>query len=248
MVTSYAIRRRQLQSEIQEIVKRYILDHRFQPGDPLPGEGELASQMGISRPSLREAMKVLQTIGAIETRHGSGTYVGALSLDPLADGIAFQVLLASQHSATVPQELIDLVDLRTLLESHLIVRVAGHHTPAQIAAMHALNDEMAASVDWGGGFSELDLDLHQLFYAPLGSSVYSEFVRCNWKISNLAIRPYARASRKAIAAEHEAIIDSLARHDAEAALQAMTIHLENLANTVTTAYDPEYLREDALGQ
>jgi len=247
MATTYAISRRRLQSEIQEIVKRYILDHRFQPGDPLPGEGELAAQMGISRPSLREAMKVLQTIGAIETRHGSGTYVGELSLDPLADGLAFQVLLASQYSESVPQELIDLVDLRTMLETRLIHRVAGRHSASEIAAMYALNDEMARSIDQDAGFGEIDLQLHHLFYEPLGSRVFSEFVRVNWRISNLAIRPYAPASLEAIVGEHLAIIDGLARRDADAALDAMTIHLERLADTIATAYDPAYRREAALG-
>lgn len=246
IVSTYAIRRRRLQSEIQEIVKRYILDHNFRPGDPLPGEGELAAQMGISRPSLREAMKVLQTIGAIESRHGSGTYVGELTLDPLADGLAFQVLLASQHSDGVPQELHDLVDMRAMLETRLIARVAGKHTPAQIEAMRKLNNEMSSSVDQHVGFGETDLNLHQLFYEPLQSRVFSEFVRVNWRISNLAIRPYARASREAIVQEHRAIIDGLAGHDATEAVRAMTTHMHKLALTVATTYNADHLREDAL--
>jgi DNA-binding FadR family transcriptional regulator len=246
VLSSNAIQRRGLQAEIQEVVRRYIIDHRFRPGDPLPGEGELAKQMGISRPSLREAMKVLQTIGVVESRHGSGTYVGTLSLDALADGLAFQVLLAAQHSDTAPQELLDLVDLREGIEVRQIARVCGRHTPAQIDRMRELNRTLASTRDRSAEFGELDLELHLLFYEPLESRVDSEFVRVFWKISNLTIRPYAWTPPRVIGAQHGAIIDALAHHDDDAAAAAMTDHLRHVAKTIGRSYDAENLRNDAL--
>jgi DNA-binding FadR family transcriptional regulator len=237
-MSSYAIQRRGLQAEIQSVVRRYIIDHHFQPGDPLPGEGELARQLGISRPSLREAMKVLQTIGAIETRHGSGTYVGRLSLDALADGLGFQVRLAAQHAETTPEELLDLIDLREGLETRLIARAAGLHTPDQIARMRTLNNIIIEMADPAPDLGELDLELHLLFYEPLGSLVHSEFVRVFWKISNLALDLYAPTSLREIAAEHKAIIDALADHDADAATAAMTRHMRHVAETIEQSYRP----------
>jgi DNA-binding FadR family transcriptional regulator len=245
-VSTYAIRRRGLQAEIQDIVKRYIIDHRFKPGDALPGEGELAKQMGISRPSLREAMKVLQTIGVVETRHGSGTYVGSLSLNPLADGMAFQILIAAQHSDGAPQDLLDLVDLRGALETSQIRKVTGQHSPEQIAKLRSLCDEMANLDNESPGFNERDLALHQLFYQPLESRVYSEFIRMFWRISNLAIWPYAKNSRETILQEHQAIVDALANHDADSAAEAVRAHIEGLACAIKSSYDPESLNVAAL--
>lgn len=245
-VSSYAIRRRGLQAEIQDIVKRFIIDHRFKPGDALPGEGELARQMGISRPSLREAMKVLQTIGVIETRHGSGTYVGSLSLNPLAEGMAFQVLIAAQHSESAPQELLDLVDLREAMETSQMRKVVGRHTDEQIARMRSMAEEMARGKGQPVGFSERDLALHQIFYQPLGSRVFTEFIRMFWRISNLTIQAYAEESREIVLEEHDRIINAIAAGDTDGAVEAVRDHIVSLGETIRTSYDPSALRFEVL--
>lgn len=244
-MSSYAIQRRGLQAEIQSVVRRYIIDHKFRPGDPLPGEGELARQMGISRPSLREAMKVLQTIGAIETRHGSGTYVGHLSLDALADGLGFQVRLAAQHADTPPDELLDVIDLREGIETRLIARVAGRHTPEQIARMRELNNQIRTADLPPAELADLDLELHLRFYEPLGSLVNSEFVRVFCRVSSLGLRLYAPDARRAAAGDHEAIIDALERGDADAAVSAMTGHIRRLIEAIDQTDEPASSNSDA---
>jgi DNA-binding FadR family transcriptional regulator len=245
MVTSYAIRRRGLQAEIQQVVKRYIMDHHFKPGDLLPGEGELARQIGISRPSLREAMKVLQTIGAIETRHGSGTYVGSLSLDSLAEGLAFQLGVASQQTESIPRELLDLIELREAIETRQIQRVTGMHTDEQLRRLRALHDAMATA-DIPDGFRNLDLELHTSFYEPLDSQMAIEFIRCFWQVSNLGAYPFEEQHRAGIMADHHGIIEALARNDADDAALAMAEHIRRMARLVQSAYDAEHLRENAI--
>ena len=234
----YAIQRRGLQAEIQQVVKRYIIDHRFRPGDPLPGEGELARQLGISRPSLREAMKVLQTIGAIETRHGSGTYVGELSLDALADGLGFQVRLAAQHADSTPAELLDLMDLREGIETHLIRRVAGRHTARHVARMRELNATIATVSERSEEYRDLDAELHMLFYEPLGSRVKSEFVHVFWKVSNYALSASASTCETSVASDHAAIIDALADADRDAAVAAISRHLRHIVEAIEHSYQP----------
>ncbi len=235
---SYAISRRGLQAEIQHVVKRYIIDHQFRPGDPLPGEGELARQLGISRPSLREAMKVLQTIGAIETRHGSGTYVGELSLDAVADGLGFQIRLASRQSETPPAELIDLVDLREGIETHLIRRAAGRHTTKQIAQMRDLNDAIAQADANSENARALDGELHLLFYAPLGSRVKSEFVNVFLRVC-AEVPWYAAGSGSAAVSSHAAIIDALAEGNSDAAQEAMTRHMRQIVESIERAWQSQ---------
>lgn len=245
-MSSYAIRRRGLQAEIQDIVKRYIIDHRFKPGDALPGEGELARQMGISRPSLREAMKVLQTIGVVETRHGSGTYVGSLTLDPFADGMAFQILIAAQHGTTAPRDLLDLIDLREAVETTRIRQATGLHTAKQLDAIQALCDEMELLDQEPAAFGDRDLALHLLLYQPLQSRVHNEFIKAFWKLSNLAIRPYAGSASEHVLKEHRAIVDAVVAQNAREAGDCMSAHVLNLANTIRDSFNPEILREEAL--
>lgn len=243
---SYAIRRRGLQAEIQDVVKRYIIDHQFRPGDPLPGEGELARQLGISRPSLREAMKVLQTIGAIETRHGSGTYVGELSMDALAEGLGFQVRLAAQRAEAPPQDLLDLVDLREGIESHLIRRVAGRHTAQQIATMRDLNDAISRTGTDPDLATALDAELHMLFYAPLSSRVKNEFVNIFLKVCAEVPR-HANGSGSAAVTSHAAIIDALADGDRDAAQAAMARHLSHIVESIERAWQAQKSSSRASG-
>jgi DNA-binding FadR family transcriptional regulator len=242
----YAIRRRGLQAEIQHVVKRYIIDHQFRPGDPLPGEAELARQLGISRPSLREAMKVLQTIGAVETRHGSGTYVGELSLDALADGLGFQVRLAAQHADTPPDELLDLLDLREAIETHLIRRAAGRHTAQQIASMRDLNEQLAKASSCPEECSALDGELHDLFYEPLGSRMKREFVHVFWKVSSGEPVAVPAGGPMAVA-DHTAIIDALADADRDAAVMAMTRHLRHIVEAIERLDQPQQVNGRSNG-
>lgn len=199
--------------------------------------------MGISRPSLREAIKVLQTIGVIETRQGSGTFVGNLSLDPVADGMTFQILLASQQSDTPPQELLDLIEI---IETRQIRKVTGKHTAAQIERMRALNDEIATMREDSALANERDLALHLLFYQPLGSQVADEFVRLFWRISTLPIATEASRDQEERLQDHTAIIDALEHNDPESAAAATTTHIRRLARAIEKNYNPATLRERAL--
>ena len=77
-----------------------ILDRRLRAGAPLPTEAELMEDLGVSRNSVREALKALQALDIVEIRHGYGTYVGQASLTPLIDGLTFRTL--ARHDATAP--------------------------------------------------------------------------------------------------------------------------------------------------
>src|SRR3982750_2322149 len=74
-----AIQSQRVYEKIAEQLTHLIRDRNMRPGDRLPPERELASQLGVSRPSVREAMIALETAGLVEVRTGSGTYVRALA-------------------------------------------------------------------------------------------------------------------------------------------------------------------------
>src|SRR5262245_6046984 len=119
----------------QERIKQYILDHALQPGEPIPTETVLARELGISRNTLREALKALNTAGVVETRHGLGTYVGKASLAPLIDGMAFNLALSIARNTHTLRE---MLQVREILEVELIRRAIGQHTAAQLDRLEAL--------------------------------------------------------------------------------------------------------------
>ena len=83
---------RRVSSQIQREVMQLILDRKLRAGAPLPTEAELMEDLGVSRNSVREALKALQALDIVEIRHGYGTYVGEASLTPLVDGLTFRTL------------------------------------------------------------------------------------------------------------------------------------------------------------
>src|SRR5690606_5735 len=73
-----------------EQIKRLILITGLRPGDPIPTETELCQELGVSRSSVREAIRTLATLDIVEVRHGSGTVVGQMSLAPLVETLVFR--------------------------------------------------------------------------------------------------------------------------------------------------------------
>ena len=70
------LKKTRIPEEIANRVRRLILDGTFKPGEPLPSERQLARSFGVSRGSVRDAFRMLETIGLLETRHGQGTGLG----------------------------------------------------------------------------------------------------------------------------------------------------------------------------
>ena len=78
-----------LHVSVQESLKAFIADNGLSGGDPFPAEGDLARSLGVSRNSVREAIKALESLGMLETRRGIGVFVREFSLDALIDNLPY---------------------------------------------------------------------------------------------------------------------------------------------------------------
>ena len=173
-----SVRRELLHQAIQDRVKQFIIEHGFQPGDLLPAEADLARTLGTSRPSLREAMRALQTLGVVETRHGAGTFVGRFSLEPFADGLAFQIAVEHRRDdRRVARDLRELVAIREVLESGLVARLAGTYGEADLAALYHQVAEMEELAATGQMFTENDWRFHELLYRPTGNRLLLQLLQ-----------------------------------------------------------------------
>ncbi|WP_435748344.1 FadR/GntR family transcriptional regulator [Microbacterium sp. PMB16] len=122
-------------------IRSLIIDGHLQPGDRLPQEGQLADTLGISRNSLREAIRVLEQMRVLTVRHGSGTYVSSLEPAQLLEGISFAVEM--MRDDTVRQ----VLEVRELLEPAAVRLAVQRMTPAKLADIRAAFERNRAQTE-----------------------------------------------------------------------------------------------------
>lgn len=217
---TYAVAPRDLRSDI----KRLLLDLNLKPGEPLPTEAEMIEILQVSRGSLREALKSLQAVGIVETRHGSGSYVGSLSLAAMIDGLAFHSQLARGNDDL--STAVDLADMREIVESALIGRVAMSATPALIADLERLIEEMNGVVPQSPEFAAIDHNFHERLYADLENSLVIGLLDAFWHALNpvRGALPQPFADPHEAVVKHQAILDALRRSSETDAATAMHDH------------------------
>jgi GntR family transcriptional repressor for pyruvate dehydrogenase complex len=211
------VRRSTAAAEAMRSIQEMIVDGRLSPGQRLPAERELSELLGISRPTLRETIRSLVSMNILESRHGSGTYVGALSTAALLEPLQF-VMALNERSVD------SLFEARLVIEPALAALAATRADPAQVAAMRAALDDpdrVAA-----------DVTLHRLIAEASGNALLATMLQT---LSTLGRASRAlTASRPGVlrrtAAEHRAIVDAIAGRDAAAARSAMTAHLTRIAS------------------
>ena len=132
------------------------------PATRLPPEGELAALMGVSRGSLREAVRVLAHLGIVDVRVGDGTYVTDLDGASLLRGFDLIGEVANEKTA------LEIFEIRRVLESAAAAMAASRITDEQLAELEALVDELRTETD-SDRFVRMDIQFHDLIAAATGN-------------------------------------------------------------------------------
>lgn len=222
-----SLRGEDLHKAIQERIKRIILDRHLRSGDPLPTEADLTRDLGVGRNSVREAIKALQTLGVVEIRHGLGTFVGNFSLDPLVDGLTLRILISVGRDTRTVHE---LLDVRQVLETGLVIRVTGLHTAEELDELDALVTAMEAQADRGEIFPEEDRRFHEALYRPLHNELLGQLLQVFWQVFHTvrAELPGEPGPPSRSAERHRRILDALLARDGAAAAAAMDEHFNGI--------------------
>ncbi|MCX4974628.1 FadR/GntR family transcriptional regulator [Streptomyces sp. NBC_00620] len=219
---------RRLSGQIQREVMQLILDRKLRAGAPLPTEAELMEDLGVSRNSVREALKALQALDIVDIRHGYGTYVGEASLTPLVDGLTFRTLARPSDDASA---LAEILQVREVLEEGLIRRVAGTLSEAELDRLESVVTRMEAAGQEGGPFAELDREFHELLYASLGNALVPQLLGAFWTVFRRVsgIRGWTDDPAPEVTVRrHRDIVTALRAHDVEGAQRAMAFHFRGI--------------------
>lgn len=203
-----------------EKIRDLIIRGELGPGDRLPPEQDLASLLGISRSSLREAVRALSQAKVLDVRRGDGTYVTSLSPELLLSGLSFAVDLVQD------QTLHEVFEVRRLLEPAATALAATRITDAQLADLRRSLDRMRHTED-PEEMVRRDVEFHAQVVAATGNATLCSIIEM---ISARALRARIwRASVQGVKSltlvQHTSILDALEQHDPALASSAATLHL-----------------------
>jgi GntR family transcriptional repressor for pyruvate dehydrogenase complex len=216
-------------------IKDMIISGELGPGDRLPPEGELSDRLGLSRSSMREAIKALEVIRVLDVRRGDGTYVTSLEPQLLFEALSFVVDLHDDSS------ILELFAVRRILLPAAAGLAAARITPETIAELRAWIEEVDefTAVD---DLVEHDLKFHDTITAAAGNAYLTSLVS---SLSSNTIR--GRIWQGLTAAgwvnrmidEHAAIVDALEEGDASLAEALVTSHIAAIERWLR---DPSHAR------
>lgn len=227
-------------------LERRILEGSLKPGDRLPPERELATELGVSRPSLREAIQKLASKGMLQSRQGGGTYVtNALEstfLDPWQD-------MMGQH----PNLREDMLEFRRMLEGQAAEWAAERATEADLQRLNQSYEALAAAFD--GDDTErraaADIAFHQAVgeashNALIGhlSSALLRLMHDHIRL-NLGELKSVPAAGRLLMSQHTAIFQAVSERKPQAARSAAETHIDFVAETLAQTLRSVARRETA---
>lgn len=228
MAKPASLARTSLVTEVQDAIKELIYERKLKPGDPLPTEHELVETLGVSRNSIREALKVLEATGVVVIRRGYGMAVGEMSLNALISELVFHARISTREGA---KQLRDLVDLRSALECSLIARASKVIGPDELRAIDATVIAMEREADAGRFSPDDDRSFHELLYRPLDNPFISQLLAAFWDVFNIlqADLPQSTDTPEEIAAVHRKIYSALADSNPAQAAVELERHFDGIA-------------------
>jgi DNA-binding FadR family transcriptional regulator len=219
-----------LYRSVQEQIKRYIVEHDLRAGDALPPETHLVRDLGVSRPSVREAVKALESLGILETRPGRGLYVRPFTLDPILDNLAYGLLFDRSSIG-------ELLEVREQLEAGLLPRAVAALTPDQAGALRGIVQRMREKGERGEPFPEEDRAFHHTLAEAAGNQLQLKLLDVFWVVFQ---RLRDRALQIDTAPQrtwrnHQRILSAVEAGDAPAAQRAMAEHFGDLERRLQSA-------------
>ncbi|MPV35517.1 FadR/GntR family transcriptional regulator [Georgenia subflava] len=227
-----AVRARSRSAETAAQIKELILVEGLRPGDAMPTESELCASLGVSRSSLREAMRTLSTLGIVEVRHGHGTYVGEMSLDALVETLVFRGALQPGDDLRALRE---IIEIRQALDVAMADRVTAAIAKTENPELWALVGEMVDLAATGSRFAQQDRLFHTTLLARIDNSIMGPLVGAFWDV-HTAVMPRLGVSLPAdlvqTARAHEEMLQAAEAGDVEKYRAAVERHYQPLVRAL----------------
>ncbi|MGA1025463.1 MAG: FCD domain-containing protein [Rhodobacteraceae bacterium] len=236
-----------LSTAVTRQIEKLILRGILRPGERLPSERELSERLGVSRPSLRDAVAELQEKGLLTTKAGAGIYVANVLGSAFSDAL---VNLFANHREAVA----DYVSFRKDLEGLAAERAARHASDTDLRVVQTIFDKMEAAHQKRDPSDEarLDADFHLSIIEASHNVVMLHMMRSMYQLLqqgvfyNRQTMFKQRTTREMLLDQHRAINDALQNRDPAGARAAVEAHLSYVAQSLSDQHRAE--RNEAIAK
>lgn len=221
------IKKTRIYEEVVSQIHELIRQGRFKAGDQLPSERELAETFKVSRTSVREALRALESRGLVVSRTGAGTFIADLPVESLVAPLA--KLLIEEKGA-----LADIFEVRELIEPHIASLAAERATQEDIERLKQILKKQKAEIDEGATGVEADTEFHFAIARATQNQALERLVSglmdllSHSREESLQTEGRSQASLES----HRRILSAIEAHDRERARKATLLHVEQVEQNV----------------
>ncbi len=221
------IKKTRIYEKIVNEIKELISQGTLKWGDQLPTERELSETFKVSRTCVREAFRILESQGFLESRPGNGTYVTSNAIDSLIQPLASFILQEKDYQ-------LELFEMRQLLESQIAYLAAERATPENITKMEKIlrrQEEQIANDETG---LDSDSEFHHALAEATNNRILLHVINTTIEFLAESRESYLRGEESATKslAHHKKIVRAIKKGDGELAAEAMREHIEDVEKTL----------------
>lgn len=230
------VQRLRTYEQVMGQIEDRILDGRLKAGDRLPSERDFAASLGVSRPSLRETLRVLEALGLVDVRRGGGPEGGTVLEQGPGDGLVnlLRLEIALAHFSWG-----EVLETRLALEAWSVREAAQRATAEDHTDLADILDRMDADDIDSAEFNRLDAAFHVRIAEAAGNRLTSHFMGAlRGAIHQQMVQMYAdladwRTTAHTVRAEHRAIYEAITNRDADTAVALVRRHIADFYDLST---------------
>lgn len=225
-----SIKHTKISEDIANQIKRLIIDGELKPGDQLPPERELIKQLGVSRPSLREALNSLVTMGFLEVRQAKRTFVKSVTSKLIEDPLSLLIKADDQ-------KIFDLIEVRKAIETWAAYHAAQKASSEDIEQLGIIISEMKRAFEEGRSWEKQDADFHLAIAKATHNTIHMHIMSGIYDLLRESVgRVFRdRAKIKKLLDQHYRIFNAIKNHSPDKAREKTLEHLNYVESEVKKA-------------
>ena len=231
-----AIKKTRIYEDVVSQIHELIKDGRLKAGDQLPSERELAETFKVSRTSVREALRALETQGLMVTRTGMGTFVADLPTESLVELLAKLLIEAKDALA-------DIFEMRKLIEPQIAALAAERASKRDVERMREILRKQREQISQGVMAGEADAGFHFSIGQATQNQALQKLVSGLMELLSHSREESLQTPGRSVAslASHTRILSAIEDHDKGRARKAMLHHIEKVEQNITPDKEKPHL-------